>query len=448
MEKDPPSHDYSDRALHAPDRVDGLGMRYQATARGLTKTTITPIKPIPSSSPSSRLKPPPPASFPSEVRNSDDFAVPFDPDFLRQQQEILSNIQNQKHTPQPPQDIRYEQKPKLFLEDHPYVKRSKKITVTPSPPKERPRYVNRDRNGSHLSQESSAANSENTRTTAPSTLHSSFYSSGFSTDDSSSFAHEDESYAKKMPAASYSRDDVQETDVETDFVACLQDVEMIREQQRIWEQIQRDAAGSDRDESGTARRNRSVRDYVDHSTAHIDQQVARLAAATISDATSTICTSPRTRASAMAPATPSRKRDTADMSEKIRFSKSEPSLQSYRHHVVEDQSFQVGNKNLRVRGTNKTYDDIANGNAIIAQCASCKAIMQVGATAKLLYCSICEFVTPVKLAQEQQVMDPRGVDGHALSNDRQQALDACISRTIQSQEKDVALARKLAKTSR
>ena len=196
-----------------------------------------------------------------------------------------------------------------------------------------------------------------------------------------------------------------------------------------------------RDVQHSPRRDGNLQDYVDHSTAQLELQAARLAAATISDHQDT---SRSTQASTMAPSNSPRKRGSAGTSSE-KTNHNTKSNNSHRHqHVVEDQSFQVGNKNLRVKGTSKTYDAIAKGNAIIVQCASCKAIMQVGATAKLLYCSLCQNVTPVKLAQEQLVVDPH----QQGQNYDPQELDARISRTIQNQEKDVALARKLAKTSR
>lgn len=115
---------------------------------------------------------------------------------------------------------------------------------------------------------------------------------------------------------------------------------------------------------------------------------------------------------------------------------------------MEDRNFQVGQKNLRVQGTRKAYDAIATGNAIIVQCATCQAILQIASSAKLLYCTLCENVTPVDLAREQAVTDPRTNNSTAAANDTTAAdLDERISRTLQNQEQDVACARKMAKMS-
>mmetsp|Transcript_43741 Transcript_43741/g.106067 ORF Transcript_43741/g.106067 Transcript_43741/m.106067 type:complete len:523 (+) Transcript_43741:250-1818(+) len=111
-----------------------------------------------------------------------------------------------------------------------------------------------------------------------------------------------------------------------------------------------------------------------------------------------------------------------------------------RQHQTDDQVVKVGNRNLKVKGTEKTFEAIARGKAIVVQCPTCAAILQVSSTAKLLYCVICKNVTPVNLSRDQTVVDPssstEGVDTSAL--------DSRIARTLQDQEMDIACARKLA----
>lgn len=127
--------------------------------------------------------------------------------------------------------------------------------------------------------------------------------------------------------------------------------------------------------------------------------------------------------------------------------------------VTQDKVIPVGtNKTLRVRGTGQTYDAIARGKAVIVQCPACRAILQIAASADLLYCVLCESVTPVEWAREQAVVNPtvltvasRGADassstdGDAMSHSSSiLMMDYQIAQAIQNQELDVACARKLA----
>ena len=112
-----------------------------------------------------------------------------------------------------------------------------------------------------------------------------------------------------------------------------------------------------------------------------------------------------------------------------------------RQHQTDDQVVKVGRRNLRVRGTEKTFEAIAHGKAIIVQCPTCAAILQVSSTAKLLYCVICTNVTPLNLARDQAVVDP---SSSTAGVDDTSALDSRIARTLQDQEMDIACARKLA----
>jgi hypothetical protein len=100
-------------------------------------------------------------------------------------------------------------------------------------------------------------------------------------------------------------------------------------------------------------------------------------------------------------------------------------------HVVK-----VGSKSLRVQGTAHTYKSIAHGKATIVQCSSCQAILQVGISAKLVYCTNCKHVTPIQMAKE--------IATSSLRNNN----DSLIARSVQQQEMDVACARKLARLSR
>jgi LSD1 subclass zinc finger protein len=129
--------------------------------------------------------------------------------------------------------------------------------------------------------------------------------------------------------------------------------------------------------------------------------------------------------------------------------------------ITKDQVILVGSKTaLRVRSPGHTYDAIARGTAILVQCAACKAVLQIDSSAKLLYCSLCQNVTPVDLAREQQtiVTNPgmrmapsvgasTEVASSSRHNDRPSdifRMDSSIAHAMQNQEMDVAYARKLA----
>eukprot|EP00934_Nitzschia_sp_Nitz4_P002009 Nitzschia sp. Nitz4//scaffold291_size36643//10019//10852//NITZ4_007762-RA/size36643-processed-gene-0.27-mRNA-1//-1//CDS//3329546124//2009//frame0 len=98
----------------------------------------------------------------------------------------------------------------------------------------------------------------------------------------------------------------------------------------------------------------------------------------------------------------------------------------------QDQMFRMGNKNVKVKGTSHTYQSIADGKATIVQCSSCAAILQVGKTAKLVFCGNCQQVTPIETARN-------------ICVNRVGSTDAHIARSLQAQELDVAYARKTAK---
>jgi hypothetical protein len=60
-----------------------------------------------------------------------------------------------------------------------------------------------------------------------------------------------------------------------------------------------------------------------------------------------------------------------------------------------------GLNTLWVKGTEHTYKSIAQATATIVQGASyCPAILQVGSSARLVYCTNCKYVTPIELAWE------------------------------------------------
>jgi hypothetical protein len=91
-------------------------------------------------------------------------------------------------------------------------------------------------------------------------------------------------------------------------------------------------------------------------------------------------------------------------------------------------------KKLRVKGTQHAYMSIARGTAIIVTCPCCQTVLQVDASAKLLYCTRCQNVSPIELATS------------STSNGNNNGLyDYQIAGSVQQQEIDVACARKMSK---
>jgi hypothetical protein len=86
-------------------------------------------------------------------------------------------------------------------------------------------------------------------------------------------------------------------------------------------------------------------------------------------------------------------------------------------------------KKIQVRGTNHTWKSIAKGKATLVQCPVCFTILQVGLTAKLLFCTKCSEVSPIGI--------------HDSTTDFR--ADGLIAIVVQQQEVDVALAKKMAR---
>jgi hypothetical protein len=195
-----------------------------------------------------------------------------------------------------------------------------------------------------------------------------------------------------------------------DFCRYLQDSEMIKEQRMILERIQReqqDAKHPSADPQCCYTRRSSAR-VVEDLTSRIHESAAVI-----------LHTSAR-RGSEIS---------SSSSTEKIRPCGGGIVPSSASNIVTK-----IGKQRLTIKGTSHTYTAIANGTATLVQCMSCKAILQVGASAKLLYCSNCQHVTPIELARYNHTVQP--------------SVDQQIARTIQQQELDVACARKLSKLAR
>lgn len=104
-------------------------------------------------------------------------------------------------------------------------------------------------------------------------------------------------------------------------------------------------------------------------------------------------------------------------------------ISSHMVQHVSDHTMQRGARKVNVKGTDHTIQSIASGKAVLAQCSSCYTILQVGETAKHVYCTQCETVTSMEEA--------RGV-----CTSKAGATDDLISKSLQRQEMSIALRKK------
>jgi LSD1 subclass zinc finger protein len=121
-------------------------------------------------------------------------------------------------------------------------------------------------------------------------------------------------------------------------------------------------------------------------------------------------------------------------------------------------NFGGGNQKIRIQGTFRTYQAIANGTAILVHCVSCHTLLQLPESAKLLYCTHCHQVTPIDQAKaavavgdteqflalpQSQSQNDHHHHHHQQRNNRLSRFDPQIALTMQRQEMDVAFAQKM-----
>ena len=212
---------------------------------------------------------------------------------------------------------------------------------------------------------------------------------------------------------SYSKQ-VVENERDDTFLQFLQDSDMIREQRRILELIQK---GNQQQESQLQRQTNYKASCPSDRLRDMDVVVRE--ACTLHHAISSSDSSSSQLI---------RRQPSLDSTSSIKTRKPNDGIVPV-HHI--DTVTKVGKCNLRIKGISHTYKSIAEGTAIIVQCPTCKAILQLTSSAKLLYCTNCSQVTPVELARATQSFDT--------------SVDQQIARTMQHQELDVACALKLSK---
>eukprot|EP00540_Astrosyne_radiata_P023304 CAMPEP_0116852432 /NCGR_PEP_ID=MMETSP0418-20121206/17287_1 /TAXON_ID=1158023 /ORGANISM="Astrosyne radiata, Strain 13vi08-1A" /LENGTH=307 /DNA_ID=CAMNT_0004484589 /DNA_START=193 /DNA_END=1116 /DNA_ORIENTATION=- len=108
-------------------------------------------------------------------------------------------------------------------------------------------------------------------------------------------------------------------------------------------------------------------------------------------------------------------------------------------------------RKVRVRGIKHTWKDIARGETTLVNCPGCRAVLQVGAKAKLLYCTQCGEVSPIESPKHDKEGSSKvtsrsgGQRAGAQHVPCLTAGDGQIAQVVQQQEMDVAIARKLAR---
>lgn len=81
-----------------------------------------------------------------------------------------------------------------------------------------------------------------------------------------------------------------------------------------------------------------------------------------------------------------------------------------------------GKSNLQLHGQERTREAIADGTAVMVQCTACENWMQVTGAAQLMFCPVCQTVSPVQ--------------GSGLTNEdaQQMAADAKLAEQLQKEE--------------
>lgn len=99
------------------------------------------------------------------------------------------------------------------------------------------------------------------------------------------------------------------------------------------------------------------------------------------------------------------------------------------HAPITDHTIKRRNQTINVKGTDHAISAIADGTAVLVQCSSCYTILQIGDSAKHIYCPHCTEVTPMDVAVE-------------VMPSRVGASDDLIARSLQHQEMTVSRSRK------
>lgn len=227
--------------------------------------------------------------------------------------------------------------------------------------------------------------------------------------------------------------------IPSDLSQLLEDESMIEEQQRLLERIQQEREDEElcqrMSNSWPAAKAESPEAFhgsfsnATHATDASTKSLSTVTTATMTDNASS--SSLLASSSARRPPPANEFSSETRYPTEIRQKNSSMAKRSSTFHQS-DQTLRMGNRNLQVKGTRHAYDAISSGSATIVQCSSCQAILQVGSSAKLLYCVHCHQVTPIEIARSN------------INGGRVGATDARIAKQIQNQEYDVAMVRKAA----
>ena len=235
---------------------------------------------------------------------------------------------------------------------------------------------------------------------------------------------------KQCSMSEWADDEAESSSDEEDFTSFLSDPNLIREQRRLFEQIQRESLSSKQDAMGYTR----GQDHVVRITeaAHeaslyegYARQVVGAHQQPLRSVSSKLMTSSMSESSATQGMLSSQDGSNVD-------------VVAASADCVETLS---SGKRLRVKGTRHVYKAIERGTATLVRCYNCQTVLQVTSTTKAVYCTCCHQVTPMELAISCDV-DGGGSNHSNVYEDRR------IASSVQNQEYDVACARKMASYSR
>lgn len=103
-------------------------------------------------------------------------------------------------------------------------------------------------------------------------------------------------------------------------------------------------------------------------------------------------------------------------------------------------------RTLRVRGTEHAYRAISDGTALLVRCAGCMAFLQVPSKCTAVYCASCHDVTPLELAKSLPPPTAAGARASSSANSSNSSgYDGSVAAALQRQEFEAAEARKLSK---
>ena len=90
---------------------------------------------------------------------------------------------------------------------------------------------------------------------------------------------------------------------------------------------------------------------------------------------------------------------------------------------LEDSVLDTGRRRVRVAGMSNTFQDISTGQAELVQCPGCQGYLQVSPSARNLFCTLCQQVSPMDLVRSSRLARLCDVDNRLARAIQQQDLE-------------------------